>query len=79
MSKTKTLTLNLRANEMERLEEYATRFEMSKTAVLRSALRLYDLVQQRLEAGEAMSFSGDHARLVEFVGPDFPMRKEPRE
>jgi len=69
-----TMTLNLRAEEMERLEQYATEFDMSKTAVMRSALRLYDLVQHRLRAGESMSFSGDHARHVEFVGPDFPQR-----
>lgn len=69
-----TMTLNLRAEEMERLEQYAAEFDMSKTAVMRSALRLYDLVQHRLKAGETMSFSGDHARHVEFVGPDFPQR-----
>lgn len=74
-----TMTLNLRADEMARLEHYATQFDMSKTAVLRSALRLYDLVQHRLEAGETISFSGDHQRLIEFVGPDFPARRAPED
>lgn len=67
----KTMTLNLSKAEMDVLEGFAEEFGMSKTAVMRSALRLYQLVQHRLKSGETMSWSGDHQRLVEFVGPDF--------
>lgn len=67
----KTMTLNLTNAEMDVLSGFAEEFGMSKTAVMRSALRLYQLVQHRLKNGEAMSWSGDHQRLVEFVGPDF--------
>lgn len=67
----KTMTLNLTNAEMGVLESFAEEFGMSKTAVMRSALRLYQLVQHRLKNGETMTWSGDHKRLVEFVGPDF--------
>ncbi len=65
----KTLTLNLPENEMERLEALATEFDMSKTGVLRQALRLYDKVHARTKAGERMYFSGDKERQILFVGP----------
>lgn len=72
MSEKETMTLNLTKAEMEVLEKFAEEFQMSKTAVMRSALRLYQLVQHRLASGERMAFTGDEKRLVEFVGPDFP-------
>jgi hypothetical protein len=51
MDDKKTMTLNLTAREMEALEELATKKEMSKTAVLRHALRLYQLVDVKLAKG----------------------------
>ena len=72
MSEKETMTLNLRKEEMEVVEAFAKEFGMSKTAVMRSALRLYQLVQRRISDGERMSFSGDEQRAIEFVGPDFP-------
>ena len=38
---------------------------------MRQALRLYQLVHERLRAGEKMSFTGDQQRIVEFIGPGF--------
>lgn len=67
----RTMTLNLTGREMDVLEGFANEFDMSKTAVLRSALRLYQLVQHRLKDGETLTFSGDAKRVLEFVGPDF--------
>lgn len=64
----KTMTLNLSEKEMAVLEELATEKDMSKTAVMRQALRLYQLVNVRLNAGERMMFSGDEQRIVEFIG-----------
>lgn len=63
-----TMTLNLSEKEMAVLEELATEKDMSKTAVMRQALRLYQLVNVRLNAGERMMFSGDQQRIVEFIG-----------
>jgi predicted transcriptional regulator len=66
-----TLTLNLSDREMAVVDELATEMDVSKTTVLRSALRLYQLVHVRAKAGEHMMFSGDQQRIVEFIGPGF--------
>lgn len=50
----KTMTLNLTAAEMEALEELSGRKDISKTAVLRQALRLYQMLDARLERGEKL-------------------------
>jgi hypothetical protein len=50
----RTMTLNLTAAEMEALEELSARKDLSKTAVMRQALRLYQMVDQRLAAGEKL-------------------------
>lgn len=63
-----TMTLNLLPVEMDTLARLAEEHAMSKTAVLRQALRLYQLVHERMKAGETLSFSGDQQRAAEFVG-----------
>lgn len=55
----RTMTLNLTAAEMEALEELCTRKELSKTAVVRQALRLYQTVDTRLAAGEKLFFEDE--------------------
>lgn len=67
----KTMTLNLSDREMAVVAELAEANDMSKTAVIRCALRLYQLVYERTKAGETMSFSGDKERMIVFVGPGF--------
>ena len=52
----KTMTLNLTDAEMGALETLSVQKDMSKTAVLRQALRLYQLIQSRLEIGEKLYF-----------------------
>ena len=71
MSETATMTLNLQPREMRALEELAEHQGLTKTAVVRSALRLYQLVHHRLQAGETLTFSGDAERVALFVGPGF--------
>lgn len=68
MMEQKTMTLNLSEREMAALDELAAEKDMSKTAIMRQALRLYQLVNIRLNAGEKMMFSGDQQRMVEFIG-----------
>ncbi len=46
------MTLILSDKEMEVLDELSQRRGMSKTAVLRQALRLYQSVTERIERGE---------------------------
>ena len=50
----KTMTLNLTTAEMDALEELSGRKDISKTAVLRQALRLYQMLDERLERGEKL-------------------------
>jgi hypothetical protein len=71
MSERETMTMNLSAREMAVLRDLGEQMDMSKTAVMRSALRLFQLVHVRAQAGEHLMFSGDQARIVEFIGPGF--------
>lgn len=48
------MTLNLSDAEMDALEELSTRKELSKTALMRQALRLYQLVELRRELGDKL-------------------------
>ena len=57
----KTMTLNLTEREMEVLEELSRRKELSKTAVIRQALRLFQLVDARLAQGEKLMFEDEKA------------------
>jgi len=68
MSKKATMTLNLTDAEMGALEKLSAAKDMSKTAVMRQTLRLYQLIDQRLASGERMFFSGDKERQIEFIG-----------
>jgi hypothetical protein len=52
----KTMTLNLTGAEMAVLEQMSEEKDMSKTAIMRQALRLYQLVDARLRAGEKVFF-----------------------
>jgi len=58
----KTLTLNLSESEMQVLDELAVKKDLSKTAVLRQALRLYQMVEARLSAGEKLVFENEKAQ-----------------
>lgn len=57
----KTMTLNLTEKEMDVLEELARKKDLSKTALIRQALRLYQMVDARLSAGEKLFFENEQA------------------
>ena len=65
-----TMTLNMPSREMRALEALAEHHGMSKTAVMRQALRLYQLIHVRICDGETMHFSGDGDRptMIAAVG-----------
>jgi len=63
----KTMTLNLTEREMGVLNELAERKGLSKTAVMRQALRLYQAVDRRLAAGDRLVFSGDDQMKSELL------------
>lgn len=52
----RTMTLNLTDAEMEVLEDLCVKKDLSKTAVLRQALRLYQLIEVRIEKGNKLYF-----------------------
>jgi hypothetical protein len=64
----KTMTLNLTEREMQALEELSRRKDLTKTAVIRQALRLYQMVDARLAAGEKLFFEDERAaKKAEFM------------
>ena len=50
------MTLNLSDEEMAVLDDLAVKKDLTKTAVIRQALRLYQVVDARLTAGEKLIF-----------------------
>ena len=62
MTERKAMSLTLSEAEMDALEQLATRKDLSKTAVLRQALRLYQLVDERMMRGEKLFLEDEAAR-----------------
>ena len=62
-----TVLVNLTEREMGVLNELAERKGLSKTAVMRQALRLYQAVDRRLAAGDRLVFSGDDQMKSELL------------
>ncbi len=58
----KTMTLNLTEAEMRVLEELAQKKELTKTAVIRQAIRLYQMIEARLAAGDKLVFEDEKAQ-----------------
>ncbi len=56
MVERRTMTLNLTDREMEVLEQIAGRKDLSKTQVVRQAIRLYQTIESRLDSGENLYF-----------------------
>jgi predicted transcriptional regulator len=59
MTAKRTMTLNLTDAEMRALEELSDKKDLTKTAVIRQALRLYQTVDARVEKGEKLLFEND--------------------
>ena len=58
----RTMTLNLTDAEMNVLEDLSKKKELSKTTVLRQALRLYQVVEGRVEKGDKLFFEDDKTK-----------------
>lgn len=63
----RTLTLNLTQAEMETLEAIASAKELSKTAILRQALRVYQLMLVRIDNGEKLYFEDKNKAKAELM------------
>tara|TARA_R110002073_G_scaffold305112_1_gene473935 strand:- start:60 stop:269 length:210 start_codon:yes stop_codon:yes gene_type:complete len=61
MSK-KTMTLNLTEPEMAALETLCDKKQMSKTQLVRQAIRLYQKVNERIEEGGKLYFEDDSSK-----------------
>jgi predicted transcriptional regulator len=59
MTTKRTMTLNLTDAEMRALEQLSAQKDLSKTAVIRQALRLYQSVDVRLARGDKFYFEND--------------------
>ncbi len=62
MTAKRTMTLNLTEAEMNVLENLCARKDLSKTALLRQALRLYQAVEVRLERGGKLFFEDENTK-----------------
>jgi hypothetical protein len=62
MNEKRTMTLNLTDAEMTALDQLSTRKDLSKTAVIRQALRLYQMVDQRSQGGQKLYFENDSTK-----------------
>lgn len=66
--KKKTMTLNLSEEEMDSLEQLAERNDLTKTAVIKKAIRIYLLLEKRLQKGEHLYVEDDsHEVKVELL------------
>lgn len=58
----RTMTLNLTDAEMKVVEDLCERKDLSKTALLRQALRLYQVFETRVEKGDKLFFENESTR-----------------
>ncbi len=63
MAAKKTMTLNLTNQEMAVLGQLAEKKDLSKTAIIRQALRLYQMVEIRLDRGEKLYFEDEVEKM----------------
>ena len=59
MTTKRTMTLNLTDAEMSALDDLSARKDLTKTAVLRQALRLYQTIEIRIERGDKLLFENE--------------------
>jgi hypothetical protein len=67
MNTKRTMTLNLTDQEMKVLEDLSNQKDLSKTAVLRQALRLYQLVDVKLAEGGKLFFEDQKKEKAELM------------
>ncbi|HEX3627223.1 MAG TPA: transcriptional regulator [Verrucomicrobiae bacterium] len=58
----RTMTLNLTPREMAVLEELAAKKDLSKTGVMRLALRLLQAVDAKIRMGQKMMFEDEKTK-----------------
>ena len=58
----KTMTFNLTEAEMDVLEALSEKRDLSKTALLRQALRMYQVIEARLKNGDKLFFEDEKTK-----------------
>jgi hypothetical protein len=58
----RTMTLNLTPREMTVLEELAAKKDLSKTGVMRLALRLLQAVDAKIQTGQKLMFEDEKTK-----------------
>jgi predicted transcriptional regulator len=61
------MTLNLSSEEMEAVETIARRKDVTKTAIIKQAIRLYLLVDTRLGDGDKLFVEDDEKQKTELA------------
>lgn len=67
MNQKRTMTLNLTDQEMKVLEELSRQKDLTKTTVIRQAIRLYQLVDARFQRGEKLFFEDLEQKKAELM------------
>jgi hypothetical protein len=67
MNPKRTMTLNLTDQEMSVLGQLSVQKDLSKTALIRQALRLYQLVDARITRGEKLFFEDQDKQKAELM------------
>jgi predicted transcriptional regulator len=68
MPEKRTMTLNLSEEEMNSLDQLALRNDMTKTAVIKKAIRIYLVLETRMDRGEHIFVEDDlHNVKVELL------------
>lgn len=63
----RTMTLNLSPAEMDAIEALCEKKQLTKTALLRKCLRLYQVVEARLDTGEKLFFEDMEKKKAEVM------------
>jgi len=62
MEEKRTMTLNLTHREMVALEALAEKKDLSKTGVMRMALRLLQAVDAKMQTGQKLTFENERTK-----------------
>lgn len=77
--KKQTMTLNLPPREMAVLEQLSVDADMTKTQIMRQALKLYQLVSIHAKNGRHLMFSGEPPMSVVVVAPGIEVKDTPHD
>jgi len=63
----KTMTLNLTDKEMQVIEKLAQEKDLSKTALIRQAIRMYQIIETRISNGEKLFVEDSEKQKTELM------------